>query len=130
LRRLLLALPLFFAGYVAGWIGGQLPSERRIDRVVAMSWGDGEYGKALYGAHVYLEPLEEQPGYSVRARVYISRGTFYSAYFHEMGEIGHAASSEEAVERWGTLLWRPDGLHIGTDPDAPFLPRSKLESHR
>jgi len=95
-----------------------------------MSWGDGRYGKAFYGAHVYLEPLEEELGYSVRARVFIGRGTFWSSYQHEMGEIGRAASDEEAVERWGTLIWRPDGLQIGNEPNAPFLPRRKLENHR
>ena len=130
LRRFLLAVPLLCAGYAAGWVRGQLPSERRIDRVVAMSWGDGGYGKAFYGAHVYLEPLDERSGYGVRARVYIDRGDWFSAYLHDMGEIGRAATDEEAVARWGTLVWRPDGLQIGNGPDAAFLPRRELENHR
>ena len=130
LRWFLLAIPLFLSGYVTGWVRGQLPSERRIDRVVAMSWGDGRYGRAFYGAHVYLEPLDEQPGYAVHVRVYIHRGTFSRSYFHDMGEIGRAASDEEAVARWGTLTWRPDGLQIGNEPNAPFLPRETLENHR
>ena len=90
-----------------------------------MSWGDGKYGSAFYGAHVYLEPTSN--GYSVQARVYIGRG---NDYFHDCGELGTAQSDSEAVTKWGKIDWREDGLHIGNSTNEFFLPRAKLESYR
>jgi hypothetical protein len=97
-----------------------------VQRTVALSWGDGKYGPAFYGAWVYLEP--DGGGFSVRGRVWIGPG---NDYFHDCGELGRAATHEEAVRRWGTITWRPEGLSIGSGkPDDYFLPRAKLESHR
>ena len=59
-------------GLAIGWVWASSVSEARLDRVVAMSWGDGKYKSSFYGAHVYLEPAAD--GYAVRARVYIGRG--------------------------------------------------------
>ncbi len=92
----------------------------RIDRVVAFQWGDGKYGKAIYGAHVYLEPVAG--GYSVRAAVHIGG---YD-YLDDLGEIGKAATQAEAREKWGHIEFRPGGLHIGNY----LLPRERMESHR
>lgn len=94
-----------------------------------MSWGDGRYGPAFYGAHVYLDPLEAG-GFAVHARVFIGRNTSLFAYVHDMGELGRVASAEEAVARWGELRWQADGLRIGPESSATFLPRSDLENHR
>ncbi len=96
-----------------------------VSKLVAVSWGDGKYGKAFYGAFVYLEPREG--GQSVKAQVQIGRG---NPMFHECGELGHVATAEEAVAKWGKIDWQDDGLHIGTGTNAFFLPRAKLESHR
>jgi hypothetical protein len=128
-RLLLLSLAAFF-GFVGGWLTARIPSSGRIDRVVAMGWGDGSPGRPSYGAHVYLEPLDEGGGYSVRARVYIGRGAAIVAYFHDMGEIGKAVTDAEAVARWGTITWRADGVQLGTGPDAAFLAREQLERGR
>jgi hypothetical protein len=89
--------------------------------VVAMKWGDGKYGSAFYGACVYLQPAGSV--YSVRGRIYIGPGAVQS---HDCGQLGIVSSEAEAVERWGTIDWRPDGLHIG----GYFLPRSVVEAHR
>ena len=96
-----------------------------MERVVAMSWDDGKYGPAFYGAHVYLEPMAS--GRSVRARVFIGRG---NDYFHDCGELGRVATDADAVARWGRIEWREDGLHIGTGTNHYFLARAQLESHR
>jgi hypothetical protein len=90
-----------------------------------MSWGDGTYGPAFYGAYVYLEPITT--GYSVQARVYIGRG---NDYFHDCGQLGTVQTAPEAVAQWGEISWREDGLHIGTGTNAYFLARSILEEHR
>ena len=104
------AVVMSLVGLIAGWVWASDVSSTRLDRVVAMSWGDGKYGEACYGAHVFLEPLPS--GYSVRAMAHIGRG---NGYFHD---------------RWGTIDWRDDGLHIGSGAHHYFLPRAKMESHR
>lgn len=114
-----------FAGFIAGWMQADNASTTRLDRVVAMSWGDGKHEPSYYGAHVYLEPAGS--GYSVRARVYIGRGT---GYFQDCGELGMAQTADEAVVRWGTIDWREDGLHIGNGTNQFFLAKAILENHR
>lgn len=121
----ILALVILLVGFVAGWVQGTSVSATRLERVVAMGWGDGKYGPSFYGAHVYLQPASS--GYSVRARVYIGRG---NDYFHECGELGMVQTDSEAVARWGTIAWRKDGLHIGSGTNEYFLPKATLESHR
>jgi hypothetical protein len=125
-------VPFFIIGVVAllvGYLVGAVvegnASRKELGRLVAVSWGDGKYGPAFYGAHVYLEPVTS--GYSVRARVYVGRG---NDYFHDCGELGRVQTDAEAVARWGTIEWREDGLHIGRGTNHYFLPKAKLESHR
>jgi hypothetical protein len=121
-----LALFCAFAGLVGGWLLASNRTAERIDRVVAMQWGDGRYGRAFYGAQVYLVPVGKE--YEVQARVLIGRG---NDYFHELGNIGHVPTAAEAVAQFGKIEWRPDGLYIGDGQNFPvFLERSKLESHR
>jgi hypothetical protein len=122
---LVVAVAALLIGFVIGWIRAISVSAMRLDRVVAISWGDGKFGPSFYGAHVYLEPVNS--GYSVRARVYIGRG---NNYFHDCGELGTVQTDSEAVARWGALDWREDGLHIGGGTNAYFLARAKMESHR
>lgn len=92
---------------------------------MAVSWGDGKFGPAFYGAYVYLEPVAT--GYVVRARVAIGRG---NGYFHDCGELGRTASEAEAVAQWGKIEWHEDGLHIGNGTNHYFLKRTELENHR
>ncbi len=126
LRVFLLAVLCALAGFVGGWSLASNRSAERIDRVVAMQWGDGRYGPAFYGAHVYLLPSGKE--YEVRARVFAGRG---NDYFHDLGQLGQVATPEEAVKRFGKIEWRTDGLHIGDGQSFPvFLERAKLEAHR
>lgn len=106
------AIVMLLIGFVVGWFQASSVSATKLERVVAINWGDGKYGPSFYGAHVYLEPVSS--GYSVRARVYIGRG---NDYFHECGELGTVQVDSEAVARWGTIAWREDGLHIGSGTD-------------
>jgi hypothetical protein len=122
---LLISLVALGIGILIGfWIGEQR-SAIRVDRVVAMSWGDGKFGKAFYGAHVFLEP--RAGGYSVGARVYIGRS---NNYFDDCGELGRVSTDTEAVGRWGRIEWHDDGLHIGNGTNQFFLPRAQFERHR
>lgn len=95
------------------------------EQVVAMRWGDGKYGRAFYGAQVYLQPTHGE--YVVRARVHLGRG---NGYFHDCGVIGKAKTAEEAVEKWSAIEFRDDGLHIGVGANGYFLRRDVLERHR
>jgi len=119
---------LAFATLIAfciGWVVAAMHFSRRVDRIVAMSWGDGTYRPAFYGAEVYLVPLDS--GYSVRALVHIGRANDLA---HDCGEIGRAQSDTEAVARWGVIAWHEDGLHIGSGTNEFFFERAKLEHHR
>jgi hypothetical protein len=119
------AVAALLIGFVIGWIRAYSVCATRLERVVAISWGDGKFGSSFYGVHVYLEPVSS--GYSVRARVYIGRG---NNYFHDCGELGTVQTDSEAVARWGTINWREDGLYIGSGTNEYFLARAKMESHR
>jgi hypothetical protein len=113
-------------GFAAGWVVGREAGRNALQQTVAISWGDGKYGPAFYGAQVFLEPL--QMGYSVRARVHLGPG---NDHFHDCGELGGVGSHAEAVARWGTITWKPEGLYVGTGrPDDYFLPRGQFEAHR
>ncbi len=113
---------LFLMAVVIGFVLGLLltgPSgENRTDRIVAMSWGEGRYGPAFYGAQVYLSP--ESGGYRVKARVHLGRG---NGSFFDCGELGIASSESEAVRKWGTIEWRTDGIHIGRGTNDFFRPK-------
>ncbi len=113
-------------GYLIGWTHRSLIRTDLLDKTVAMQWGDSKYGNAFYGAHVFLEPINT--GYSVHARVYIGRG---NGMFHDCGKLGTVKTDAEAVEKWGKIQWRTEGLYIGNGTNQGFLlPRAQLESHR
>jgi len=120
-----LAAIVLLAGGAIGWFSANKVSATQLDRLVAVSWGDGKHGPAFYGAHVYLEPAGNE--FSVRARVYIGRG---NNYFHDCGELGRVQTDAEAVARWSNIAWTEDGLHIGNGTNHYFLARSMFEDHR
>jgi hypothetical protein len=129
MRRLVpflaVAVVAILVGFVVGWVRASSLNATRLDRVIALRWGDGKYGPSFYGAHVYLEPVNN--GYTVRARVYIGRG---NNYFHDCGVLGTVQTDSEAVAKWGAIDWRVDGLHIGNGTNHFFLAKAKMESHR
>ena len=128
-RQLFLYALVGVTSAIIGWSVGRFhagsSAEIDTEQVVAVSWGDGKYGPAFYGAFVYLVPIPQ--GFSVRSRVFIGRG---NGYFHDIGEIGRVGSSSDAVATWGLIRWAPEGLYIGISPRTFFYPRAKLESHR
>lgn len=101
----------------------------QMERLIAVSWGDSDAQKAFYGAYVYYEP-EPDGKLKVFLAVRIDRSTADSGYQHEPREIGWARSPEEAVAKWGTVIWSPAGLTLGTGSDAYLFPRAELERHR
>ena len=96
-----------------------------LDKIIAVKWGDGKYGKAFYGAEVYFDKKDNV--YSVKARIRLGRG---NDYFHECGEIGIAHSLEEAVLKYSDIEWTPEGLIIGKNESEYFIKRSIIEAHR
>ncbi len=116
---------LFVSVWVAWEIGNTTGESATLENTIAMSWGDGKDGPAFYGCRVYVVPTKH--GLDVCARILIDTNN----YVHDCGVIGHAATRADAVERWGTVMWRPDGVHIGRDDSgAYFLPQSTIEAHR
>ncbi len=101
----------------------------RMERLIAVSWGDSDTQKAFYGAYVYYEP---EPGGKLKVllAVRIDRSTADSGYQHEPREIGWANSPEEAVAKWGTVGWSAAGLTLGAGADAYLFTRTELERHR
>jgi hypothetical protein len=111
--------------YAAGQLVATGAAARKEEQLLAVSWGDGRYGPAFYGA--YVSAMPEDGGYSVKAHVKIGRG---NSMIHDCGELGRVRTPEEASARWGKIEWREDGLHIGRDPDQYFLARKDVENHR
>jgi len=128
----LIALMLAFAAFVAGFGLGYRAEAAPAGRTIAIAWGDGRFGPAFYGAHVFVREADSTDGpLSVRAVVYIDRPDRFVSYQHDCGEIGLARSWSDAVARFGTIRWSPDGLRIGSgDPADYFLSREQLENHR
>lgn len=121
---LIMSVICFTTGAATGWILNGVIGDRPI--TIAMSWGDGKYGKQFYGAQVYLVPQGED--YAVHARVQIGPG---NPYYHDCGQIGRAASVQDAVERFGTIRWDEKGVTIGDLSAGGYhLPRARVESHR
>lgn len=104
------------------------PRATLADRLVAVSWGDGPMGKALYGAYVVLEPAAK--GYEVRLHLYIDRPSLWVRQEMEPVLLGTVATPEDAVQRWGHLAWDAAGLHVGQGPEARLIPASEIQRHR
>jgi hypothetical protein len=102
-----------------------------IEKVVAISWSprrivaDTPVGPAQYQARVFAVPAAN--GWSLRANVWMPSVEM----FHDCGELGLATGSVDAVERFGTVAWRDDGLHLfDAGREVRFVPFSLLETHR
>ena len=123
---MLAALVVVGAGcFAAGWMISPVSDEEVLGRTIAVKWGDGKYGKAFYGAHVYVVPIEA--GWSVRARIYMGRG----GRFMDCDELGKVMSAADAVAHWGCLRFRDEGLYIGSGAANDILvKRSRFESGR
>lgn len=101
----------------------------RLDKLVAVSWGDGKFGQALYGAYVFYEEKDGQ--LVVKLSVRIDRGSFWGQYAHDVRTLGIVKDPVEAVTRWGALSWSDQGLRVGSPSGPTYLfPRAELEQHR
>ena len=115
---------LFFSLFIAllalcAWLYPQAAFPLRL---IAVSWGDGAY--------VYLGE-EKDDRVEVKAKIQIGRGTLWTNATYDLGVIGTAQDPIDAVKRWGTLAWKPDGLEIGGEAGKPYLvPRQEFERHR
>ena len=122
MKKVLLGMIL---GTIVTFIVQILSMENPIDKSIAVSWGDGKYGKAFYGVEVYLEKAETDC--VVKARIHIGHG---NDYFHDCGEIGRVKNNVEAVDRFGIITWRPEGVKIGNGSNSYFIARRGFENHR
>lgn len=126
--KLLLALCVLALALASTLLSAIWPPAQRYQNLIAVSWGDGTQGKALYGAYVYAEP--DGAGVRVTATVYVGRPTLWQSYEHTPIVLGTAADDIEAVARWGRIAWSEQGVTFGTGADARTIPRLDLESHR
>lgn len=124
MKTLAVSLVAAACAFVAGAAYEYVPQAAPLERTVAVAWGDGKYGKAFYGAHVFVAGAAS--ALAVRAVVYVDRPSGIGYVGHDCGELGRVASWEEAVARFGAPRWADDGLHIGDY----FLPRASVEAHR
>lgn len=121
-----LAAAVFSAGYGGGCVRERSRADAGLDGTIAIAWGDGPPGPAFYGMRVFLEPAKA--GLSVRAEIRIGPG---DGMVHDCGEIGTAPTRAEAVQRFGRVTWRDDGVHVGEGSrDEFFLARDVVEAHR
>lgn len=97
---------------------------------IAVSWGDGKYGKAFYGTYVFLGN-NVGGKVEVKARIYLGRRGYFSWYAYELGVIGIANDDVEATKMWGNIKWVPEGVEIGgSDGVKYFVKREYFENHR
>ena len=126
IKRAILYLSLIAAGALVGWGVNRMmwPHDTSfVGRTVTVSWGDGKYGPAFYGAWVHTEPSGR--GFSVHLWVCIGPG---NPMWYDVGELGWVPTHADAVRDWGKVTWREEGLYVGTGDY--FVPRTKIESHR
>lgn len=126
--RLLVAASLVLLLVAFALLALTWPSAQRYQNLIAVSWGDGTQGKALYGAYVYAEP--DAAGVRVTATVYVGRPTLWQSYEHTPVVLGTAADDIEAVARWGRIAWSEQGVTFGAGAHARTIPRLDLENHR
>ncbi len=111
---------------IFGFTAGFLSSPNESENLLTVSWGDGKYGKAFYGAQVFAYP--ETGKYRVEARVAIGHG---NGYYHNCGVIGRVATWAEAKDKYGNITWTPSGLNIGSSNKVEYhLSREIVENHR
>jgi hypothetical protein len=93
--------------------------------LIAVSWGDGPYGRAMYGVYVY-KGEEKENKIQVKAIVYTGRQNFYFiSYYRDLGVIGMAENND--FDAWGDIVWTPEGVAIGNEY---FISKEILGEHR
>lgn len=93
--------------------------------LIAVSWGDGPYGRAMYGVYVY-KGAEKEGKIQVKVRVYTGRQNFFFiSYYRDFGVIGAAENND--FDAWGDIVWTPEGVAIGKEY---FISKEILGEHR
>lgn len=101
-----------------------------LERLVTVSWGNGKYGDAYYGAYVHYEPSLNNT-VEVKLTVRIGRGNAWVRYEHDERTIGTARDPVDAVARYGVVSWSEEGIRVGSAPGKGYLfPRAEMERHR
>ena len=124
---ILVSLVCLMIGYGTGTVLTERKKMVTLENSITLKWSDGIFDDPVLAAHVFLEP--HMNGKSVRLRVYISRDRPQFYMPGQIGEIDVVHTPEEAVQKWGNIEWREDGLHVGVEGNHTRLhvPHADIE---
>jgi hypothetical protein len=118
---------LVMLGLVAGWGLTSASNSHRLSKVIAMQ-------RTLLVHRLYTNPLPsvasvvvEQATNGLDVKIELEMTDPYSTGYRTI-DIGHCASREEVIRKWGFMDWREDGLHVGRGSNEFFVPQMELES--
>lgn len=99
------------------------------NNLIIVSWGDGPYGKKLYGAYVYKgEEIGDKV--QVKLMIYINHQNFnFISYYMDFGVIG-IDERNKVYDNWSRVDWRPEGVYIGNTTARYFISKADLAKHR
>ncbi|MGK9174213.1 hypothetical protein KXR87_13430 [Yokenella regensburgei] len=94
--------------------------------LIAVTWGDGPYGKAMYGVYVYTG-AKKKGTVEIKLRIYTGRQDFYFiSYYRDFGVIGMVDNKNE-LDAWSDIVWQTEGVRIGKEF---FISKKILGEHR
>jgi hypothetical protein len=112
--------------FAAGWFVAYRSSSHRQSRILVMSRSflnvSGYTNPAPALASVVVDAVDDRLRARVELEVTTDYGTGYTAR-----ELGGAVSITEAIQRWGLIEWREDGLHVGRGTNEFFMKKAELE---
>jgi hypothetical protein len=112
--------------FAAGWFVSYRASPHRPSRILAMSRSflnvSGYTNPAPAVASVAVDAVDGRLRVVVELEVTTDYGTGYT-----QRDLGAAVSIPEAIQRWGLIEWREDGLHIGRGTNEFFIRKAELE---
>lgn len=99
-------------------------------QLISVRWCNGIYSQALYGVYIYLGDKTNSK-IEIKGIVYIGSRNSSVNYSQNLGIIGFADDTNDAVDKWGGIICSEKGVFIdGKSGVQYFLPRDKLENHR
>ena len=116
-------LALLCLALVIGAFVGLLLSIFVGQRAIAIAYDDTVDRQGWAKAEVYMQ--RNSYGRAVWLKVDFERHGKPSVYGKRT--LGYAESQAEAINKWGRIDWRTDGLHIGSSSNSFILPRAELD---
>ena len=113
--------------FVAGWTLAGRASAERNSKVLVMQQrliNVPFYSNSVPArASVILGPTSNGYAGTLEIQFKTEDGTGYKTE-----ALGLAESYQDAVERWGFMDWREDGVHVGKGSNSVFMSKRDLES--